>query len=143
MNGRKRHIAVDTEGSPIVVEVHPADVQDRDGVPPVLAEMLLAATTVEKVFADGGCSDPKLARRLRNLGIPELLAIVRKALNSSDFSVLRRKRVVARTFAWMRCRRRLAKEFERTVASSVAWAKLAACRFLMRRLGRLQPVETK
>ena len=29
--GRKRHIAVDVAGSPIVVDVHAASVQDRDG----------------------------------------------------------------------------------------------------------------
>ena len=38
--GRKRHIAVDVEGSPIVIEVHAASVQDRDGAPAVIAALL-------------------------------------------------------------------------------------------------------
>ncbi len=40
IRGRKRHIAVDAEGSPIVVHVHPADVQDRDGAPDVIVDLL-------------------------------------------------------------------------------------------------------
>jgi len=56
-----------------------------------------------------------------------------------------------RTFAWLgRCRSerkresvfRLAKDFERTLASSVAWVKLAACRFMMRRVARCRLVVT-
>ncbi len=39
IRGRKRHIAVDMEGSPIVVHVHPADVQDRDGAPDVIVDL--------------------------------------------------------------------------------------------------------
>ncbi len=39
IRGRKRHIAVDAEGSPIVVHVHPADVQDRDGAPDVIVDL--------------------------------------------------------------------------------------------------------
>ena len=54
----------------------------------------------------------------------------------SGFTVLRRRRVVERSFAWMGRCRRLAKDVERTLARSVAWAKLAACRFMMRRVAR-------
>ncbi len=39
IRGRKRHIAVDAEGSPIVVHVHPADVQDRDGAPDPMVDL--------------------------------------------------------------------------------------------------------
>ena len=42
--GRKRHIVVDVEGSVIVVEVHAASVQDRDGAPAVIAVLLEVAT---------------------------------------------------------------------------------------------------
>ncbi|MCY4463078.1 MAG: transposase [Albidovulum sp.] len=52
------------------------------------------------------------------------------------FAALARRWVVERIFAWMGRCRRLAKDFERTVASSLAWARLAACRFLMRRVAR-------
>ena len=50
--------------------------------------------------------------------------------------MLYRRWVVERTFAWMSRCRRLAKDFERCLESSLAWVQLAACRFLMRRLAR-------
>ena len=43
IKGRKRHMAVDTEGSPIVLQVHRADIQDRDGAPDVIVELLCKA----------------------------------------------------------------------------------------------------
>jgi len=39
IKGRKRHIATDTLGHLIVSVVHAADIQDRDGVPLVLARI--------------------------------------------------------------------------------------------------------
>ncbi|MXX88283.1 MAG: transposase [Boseongicola sp. SB0677_bin_26] len=59
------------------------------------------------------------------------------SIDPADFGgSLYRRWVVERTFAWMSRCRRLAKDFERTLASSVAWAQLAACRFPARRLAR-------
>jgi transposase len=44
--------------------------------------------------------------------------------------------VVERTFAWLGRCRRLAKDFEATIASAVAWALVAHIRILTRRLAR-------
>ncbi len=54
IKGRKRPTAVDTEGSPVVLRAHRADVQDRDGAPDVIVELLCKAPQVSKLFADGG-----------------------------------------------------------------------------------------
>ncbi len=136
IKGRKRHMAVDTEGSPIVLQVHRADVQDRDGAPDVIVELLCQAPQVSRLFADGGYAGPRLRDALADLGISELIEIVEKPKHIREFTVLYRRWVVERTFAWMGRCRRLAKDFERTETSSLAWAKLAACRFLMRRVAR-------
>ena len=136
--GRKRHIAVDVEGSPIVIEVHAASVQDRDGAPAVIAMLLEVAASVKKLFADSGYAGPKLQQALQDLGVSELIEIVPKPKGGKGFTVLYRRWVVERTFAWMGRCRRLAKDVERTLASSVAWVKLAACRFLVRRVARRQ-----
>jgi hypothetical protein len=37
INGRKRHIITDTAGHLVAAQVHAADIQDRDGAPPLLA----------------------------------------------------------------------------------------------------------
>ncbi len=38
VKGRKRHLIVDTGGTPVVMTVHTADIQDRDGAPDLTAE---------------------------------------------------------------------------------------------------------
>ena len=136
--GRKRHIAVDVEGSPIVVDVHAASVQDRDGAPAVIMALLEVAVCVERLFADSGYAGPKLQDALKELGVSELIEIVPKPKGAKGFTVLSRRWVVERTFAWMGRCRRLAKDVERTLASSLAWVKLAGCRFMMRRVARHQ-----
>ena len=136
--GRKRHIAVDVTGSPIVVEIHAASVQDRDGAPAVIRALLEVAVGVEKLFADNGYAGPKLQDALHALGVSELIEIVPKPKGTQGFTVLPRRWVVERTFAWMGRCRRLARDVERTLASSLAWVKLAGCRFMMRRVARLQ-----
>ncbi len=52
IKGRKRHIAVDAQGNPIVMMVHPADVQDRDGALEVVIQLLATAPTISKLYAD-------------------------------------------------------------------------------------------
>ena len=136
--GRKRHIAVDVEGSPIVVDVHAASVQGRDGAPAVITALLEVAVCVERLFADSGYAGPKLQDALKELGVSELIEIVPKPKGAKGFTVLSRRWVVERTFAWMGRCRRLAKDVERTLASSLAWVKLAGCRFMMRRVARHQ-----
>ena len=136
IKGRKRHLAVDVDGTPIVIRVHEASVQDRDGAPALILGLREKAPTVARLWADGGYQGPKLAAKLQELGVAELLEIVAKPKDSRGFTVLYRRWVVERTFAWMSRCRRLAKDFERCLESSLAWVQLAACRFLMRRLAR-------
>ncbi len=107
-----------------------------DGAPAVILAMLEKAPTVTKLWADGGDQGPKLAAALREMGIADMVEIVEKPKESRGFTVLYRRWVVERTFAWMGRCRRLAKDFERTLESSLAWARLAACRFLVRRIAR-------
>ena len=54
IRGRKRHIAVDAQGTPIAMTVHEASVQDRDGAPEVIEELMSKAPRVGKLWADGG-----------------------------------------------------------------------------------------
>ena len=136
VKGRKRHIAVDVEGFPIEIVIQPASTQDRDGAPAVILGMLEKAPDVTKIWADGGYQGPKLASELKKLGLGSTLEIVKKPKDVKEFTVLYRRWVVERTFAWMSRCRRLAKDYERSLESSQAWVQLAACRFMMRRAAR-------
>ena len=119
-----------------MLRIQTADIQDRDGAPEVIAELLERAPSVRKLFSDGAYQGPKLREALEEMGVSGLIEIVEKPKGVKGFTVLYRRWVVERSFAWMGRCRRLAKDYEGTLESSLAWAKLAVCRFLMRRVAR-------
>ena len=64
------------------------------------------------------------------------IAIVRKFADQTGFVVHTRGWVVKRTFAWLVRNRRLAKDFERTLRSALAFLYAASAMLLIRRLAR-------
>ena len=138
VKGRKRHVVVDTLGLPLVMQVHPANVQDRDGAPAVIAALQAAMPSVRKVWADGGYGGAKLAAALAGMPDAPDLEIVPKPERRQGFAVLPRRWIVERFFGWLGRCRRLSKDFERTIASALAWLQLAVIRILLRRLGRAE-----
>ncbi len=133
INGRKRHIITDTSGHLVGVQVHAADVQDRDGAPDLLASIRYLFPWLRHVFADGAYTGEKLETALAGRG-QWTLEIVKRSDQVTGFQVLPRRWVVERTFAWFGRNRRLAKDFETTLTSSEAWLYLASVQLLARRL---------
>ena len=135
IKGRKRHIVTDTLGLMVGLVVHAAGVQDRDGAPEVLHSIRARWPWLRHVFADGGYGGPKLEEALRGFG-DWTLEIVRRSDTAKGFEVLPRRWVVERTFAWLGRCRRLAKDWEKSIASAEAWIFVAHIRLLTRRLAR-------
>ena len=115
--------------------MHSAAIQDRDGAPDVFEAIRRTFPDLHHVFADGAYRGPKLAQALDKLG-KWTLEIVKRPDHAKGFEVLRRRWVVERTFAWLNRNRRLAKDFEATIASAEAWLYMASFQLLMRRLAR-------
>ncbi len=137
IKGRKRHVLTDTNGLLVAAVVHQADIQDRDGAPLVLASARYLYPWLRHVFADGAYSGAKLDTALEKIG-RWTIEIIKRSDAASGFVVLPRRWVVERTFAWLNRNRRLAKDFEATLESALAWLFLASVKLLMRRLGRTQ-----
>ena len=135
IKGRKRHILTDTLGLLIGLVVHGAGVQDRDGAPDVLRSIRHQYPWLRYVFADGGYGGEKLRGRLRKVG-QWTIEIIKRTDKAKGFELLPRRWVVERTFAWLNRCRRLAKDFEVTIASAEAWIIVAHIRLLTRRLAR-------
>jgi transposase len=135
INGRKRHIVTDTSGLLVGLVVHSAAVQDRDGAAQVLKSIVKRWPWLRHVFADGGYAGPKLKGTLNRIG-RFALEIVKRTDKAKGFEVLPRRWVVERTFAWLGRCRRLARDFEKTIASAEAWIFVASIRLLTRRLAR-------
>jgi len=88
-------------------------------------------------------SEPKFIRKkypcLRHIfadGSNAGLQIVKRPYNAEGFELLPRRWLVARTFAWLGRCRRLAKDFEPTIASAKAWVLLAHIRMLTKKVTR-------
>jgi putative transposase len=133
INGRKRHLLVDTLGLILAVCVHSAGIQDRDGAKPLLLKAWNFGW-LRKIWADGGYAgqletwfaDLKMGRHAS-------LEIVRKI--APGFHLLPRRWVVERTFAWLGRYRRLSKDYEVKTSHSEAFIYIAACRLMVNRLG--------
>ena len=135
INGRKRHAVVDTIGLLFGLVVHAADVQDRDGAPAVLASIRRSCPWLRHVFADGGYAGPKLRGALDRIG-EWTIEVVKRSDTAKGFEVLPRRWVVERTFAWLGRCRRLARDWEKSVASAEAWIDISHIRLTTRRLAR-------
>lgn len=135
IKGRKRHILTDTQGNLVHAVIHTADIQDRDGAPLVLAEIVKRFPWLRHVFVDGGYAGDKLKDALRRIG-KWTIDIIKRSDTAQGFEVLPRRWVVERTLAWLNRNRRLAKDFEQTIASATAWLFIASVQLFLRRIVR-------
>ena len=136
VKGRKRHIITDTNGFLVHAVIHAADLQDRDGAPLVLADIRSSFPWLRHIFADGGYAGEKLRLALARIGVWSI-EIIKRSDTAKGFVLLPRRWVVERTFAWLNRNRRLAKDFENTIASATAWLFMASVQLLTRRVARL------
>jgi len=131
VQGRKRHALVDTDGRALLLEPHPASVQDRDGGGPLLAASRPLFPFIKHVFADSGYNHERVTRAT-NITVE----IVKRLPDQVGFVILPRRWVVERFFAWISRNRRLAKDFEATIHSARAFLYAASVMLLVRRIAR-------
>ena len=133
VKGRKRHIVTDTCGLLVGAEVHPADIQDRDGAVLVIEAVHQLFPWLRHLFADSVYNGASLHDALVRFG-NWTVEIVKRAADVAGFQLLPRRWVVERTLAWLNRNRRLAKDFEASIASAKAWVYIASVQLLIRRL---------
>jgi transposase len=133
VKGRKRHVVTDTSGLLVGVAVHPADIQDRDGAGLVIEAIHDLFPWLRHLFADSVYNGPNLGAALAKFG-DWTIEIVKRAAAAAGFQLLPRRWVVERTLAWLNRNRRLAKDFEATLASATTWIYIASVSLLIRRL---------
>lgn len=132
INGRKRHILVDTMGLLLAVVVHAASVQDRDGAKLVMMRIAGRFPRLERIWADGAYAGA-LIEWVRSFG-KWILDIVKRPEDQRGFVVLPRRWVVERTFAWLGRCRRLSKDYERLIETSETMVIISTVHLMLRRL---------
>ncbi len=132
VNGRKRHVVVDTLGLLLAVVVTAASVSDPVGARLLFARLGGAGKKLRKLWVDGTYRG-KLVDWVAD-HCPFLLQPVLRSDDRKGFVVLPRRWVVERTFAWLTQCRRLSKDYEVLPASSEAMIYIAMTRLMLRRL---------
>jgi putative transposase len=148
IKGRKRHLLVDTQGLVLTVKVHPAGVMDRDGVALLLPPEHIKAAfpRLTYVWLDAAYNgkdkgqewiEQHLGWRTQVVKPPPRRVLVAAQVEPTPrpaFTVLPRRWVVERTFAWLGQNRRLSKDYERLCETSEAMVYVAMSRLMLRRL---------
>jgi transposase len=134
INGRKRHIAVDTLGLVLAIMVTAASVQDRDGAFQLLALLRERFSTITLVWADGGYAGRLVSWAHTVLALT--LTIVKRSEDTTGFVVLPRRWVVERTFGWLMRYRRLVHDYERRPDHHEAMMLWATVTIMTRQLTR-------
>src|SRR5271157_3784437 len=130
--GRKRHIVVDVLGLLLIVMVHSAGIQDRNGAKQVLTRLISCFPGLKLVWADGGYAG-KLVDWVATV-LQRTLSIVKRPRKSQEFRVLQWRWIVERTFGWLNRSRRLSKDFDALPETTEAWIRIAMIQLMVRRL---------
>jgi transposase len=137
VNGRKRHVVVDTLGLLLGVMVTAADVGDRTAAQVLLGQVAEAHHRLELLWADGGCTGSLVEHCLAAFAL--VLGIVRRSDDMRGFVVLPKRWIVERLFAHLMRTRRLVRDFERRTASAEAMVYWSMTLLMTRRLARPGP----
>ncbi|MGJ0621060.1 MAG: IS5 family transposase [Methylocystis sp.] len=130
--GRKRHVAVDTDGRLLMVNLTPADISDSAGAQMILDAIRKRWPWVKHLFADGAYDRTQLMDKAAFLDF--VIEVIRRIDTEAGFKVLPRRWVVERTFGWLTRWRRLVRDYEQRIDVSEAMIHVAMGSLLLRRI---------
>jgi transposase len=131
INGRKRHIVVDTLGLPLAIHVGAANEQDGVAGIELLWQIDKTSKRLQLIRADKAYrGDFTEASAIYGW----VVEIAQKPENAKGFVPQKGRWQVERSFAWLNFFRRLSKDYERTTASAVAFIQLAFISIILARM---------
>jgi transposase len=133
INGKKRHVLVDTQGLLLCAIVHAADIQDRDGGVMLMSALFGLYPFLLKLYADSGYQGPKFQQGLKRVRDQINVEIVKRS-DLGKFIVLPRRWIVERSIGWLNRCRRLAKDWECLNRNGLAFLRWASIRLMVRKL---------
>jgi transposase len=133
VSGIKRHIGVDTQGLPHAIAVTTAEVTDRKGALQAMQRSKDGLGKVQSVLADSGYVGEPFAQGVRETLGDAVTVQIAKRSELHKFAVIPKRWVVERSFAWLEKNRRLWKNCERWLNTSLQFIHLAFLAILLRR----------
>ena len=133
VSGIKRHIAVDTQGFAHAVAVTTAEVTDRKGALQALKRCKPNLGRVQSVLCDSGYTGEPFALGVREALGDEVTVRIAKRSELQKFAVIPKRWMVERNSAWLDNKRRLWKNCERLINTSLQFAHLAFLALMLRR----------
>ena len=134
VSGIKRHIAVDTQGFPHAVSVTTADVTDRNGLLLALKHGTFGVGRVQCVMCDSAYVGAPFSNGVREILGNHVTVQIAKRTELHTFKVMPKRWIVERSFAWLEKNRRLWKNCERKLNTSLQFIHMAFLALLLRRL---------
>ena len=131
ISGIKRHILVDTLGLPHTIAITTAEVTDRQGALQAVERNRTTLSTVTSILADGGYSGKPFAQAIQDMLGAEVQIAKRNELHT--FAVMPKRWIVERSFAWIEKCRRLWKNCERLLNTSLQFVHLAFLALILKR----------
>ena len=140
MQGRKRHIVVDSLGLLLAVVITAANVDDAQAAQDLFAEMPgRDYPRLSVVWGDGKYHNYALYRWISVHRRPYEISVVNRPRDAEGWVKLPKRWVVERTFAWLGRYRRLSKDYEKLTETSAATVQVSAIQQMLRRLKPKRP----
>jgi transposase len=131
VSGIKLHIAVDSLGLLNQIHITKASKTDRDGAVEMFSKRIQNNTNLEKVLVDGGYTGEKFSTKIKELLNTRVEVAKRSELHK--FAVIPKRWIVERTFSWLEKCRRLWRNCEGLISSSLGMVRVALLRILLKR----------
>lgn len=132
VSGIKRHIAVDTQGLPHAIHITTANITDREGAVAMMSDAKENLENVKNVLVDGGDSGEKFSSEINEIIGATVEVAKRSELHK--FVVIPKRWIVERSFAWLEKCRRLWKNCERKINTSLQMVVLAFVGLFLKRM---------
>ncbi len=133
ISGIKIHIGVDTTGRPHALWVTTANINDRDGAIAMVEMGIRNLGSVIKVMCDGGYTGEEFALEVKEMLGEDVEVEIVKRSELHTFKVLPKRWVVERCFAWLDNYRRLWKNCERKIYTTLQMVTFAFATILLKR----------
>jgi transposase len=133
INGRKRHVVVDTLGLVWALVITPACVQDAEGAKQALVQFRQQVKFPKRIWVDAAYRAIVAWAWVRWTWTVEVVTALK---DQKGFVVQPKRWIVERTFGWLNRSRRLSKDYERTTESSKAFVQIAMIHLMTRRLNK-------